>query len=98
VALQVGDIGARDLHGAQRLQAQQAEQRAIAQVPEFVIVWDCAEQQGQFDLREITEILGRATIARRAHAGAGLSARKPAAAAAAHTRRSMFSLWAMVLA
>ena len=32
VALQVGDVGARDLDGSQRLEAEQAEQRAIAQV------------------------------------------------------------------
>jgi uncharacterized protein (TIGR02246 family) len=32
VALQVGDISARDFHRVQRLQAEQAEERTIAQV------------------------------------------------------------------
>ena len=45
MALQVGDVGTRDLHRTQRLQAQQTEQRAIAQVLGLVIVWNSTKQQ-----------------------------------------------------
>ena len=64
VALQVGDVGAGDLDGAQRLQAEQTEQRTIAQVLELVVVRNSAKQQRQLDLRQVAEVLGRAAIAR----------------------------------
>jgi hypothetical protein len=44
VTLQVVDVGARDFHRAQRLQAEQPKQRAIAQVLELVIVWHGTKQ------------------------------------------------------
>src|SRR5262249_57865675 len=68
VALQIGDVGAGDLHRAQRLQAKESEQRAIAQVLELLVVWDSAEQQRQLDLRQIAKVFGCAAIARGADA------------------------------
>ena len=65
VALQVGHVCGGDLDGAQGLQAEQSEQRTIAQVLHLLVVWHGTKQQRQLNLGQIAEVFGCAAIARR---------------------------------
>jgi hypothetical protein len=69
VPLQALDVRPRDLHRTKRLQTEQPQQRAIAQVLELVVSRDGAKQQGELHLGQVAKVLWGAAIARRADAG-----------------------------